>query len=133
MWQEHQGSTLHLFHEGGMGRKPLTEPENKGMSTRGARMEKRQRGSTEVCKCDWKKENGTSVRVEATKQEENVTTESGLRDVLMLVSDVDFLKDSLRECERRVQPMEEARDGKDLTFYPVLLLMDYFHGHVSFN
>lgn len=96
-------------------------------------MEKGQRGSTEVCKCDWKKENGTSVRVEATKQEENVTTESGLRDVLMLVSDVDFLKDSLQECERRVQPMEEARDGKDLTFYPVLLLMEYFHGHISFN
>lgn len=133
MWQEHQGSTLHLFHEGGMGRKPFTEPENKGMSTRGARTGKGQRGSTEVCTCDWKKGNGTSVRVEATKQEENVTTESGLRDVLMLVSDVDFLKDSLRECERRVQPTEEARDGKDLTFYLGLLLMEYFHGHISFN
>lgn len=51
----------------------------------------------------------------------------------MLASDVDFLKDSLRECERRVQPTEEARDGKDLTFYPGLLLMEYFHGHISFN
>lgn len=51
----------------------------------------------------------------------------------MLASDVDFLKDSLRECERRVQPTEEASDGKDLTFYPGLLLMEYFHGHISFN
>lgn len=103
------------------------------MSTRGAQDGEGAEGSTEVCKCDWKKEKGTSLRVEATKQEENVTTESGLRDVLMLVSDVDFLKGSLRECERRVQPTEEVRDGKDLTFYLGLLLMEYFHVHISFN
>lgn len=51
----------------------------------------------------------------------------------MLVSDVDFLKGSLQECERRVQPKEEARDGKELTFYLGLLLIKYFHVHLSSN
>lgn len=72
--------------------------------------------------------------MEATQaRRECAHRESGLRDVLMLVSDVDFLKGSLRECERRVQPEEEARDDKDLTFYLGFLLIKYFHVHISFN